>query len=161
MPIIYAYLIAFLVSTVDQVSKYYVVFELNLVEVLRIDSVAPFVNFRMAWNQGINFGLFGNGSFTSRIILISISIIICLFLTWWFRKTRSKFVLFFVGLIIGGAVGNLIDRVLYGAVADFLNVTCCGLQNPFSFNVADIAIFLGAVGLILHNENANEKAVSE
>ena len=53
------------------------------------------------------------------------------------------------GLVVGGAIGNVIDRVLYGAVADFLNMSCCGIVNPFVFNVADIAIFAGAGVLIL------------
>ena len=52
-----------------------------------------------------------------------------------------------VGLLIGGALGNVVDRLIYGAVADFLNVTCCGLNNPYAFNVADISVFLGALGL--------------
>jgi len=53
------------------------------------------------------------------------------------------------GLLIGGALGNVIDRVIYGAVADFLNMSCCGISNPFSFNVADVAVFAGAIGIIL------------
>jgi len=53
------------------------------------------------------------------------------------------------GLLIGGALGNVVDRVVYGAVADFLNMSCCGWNNPFSFNVADITIFAGAIGLVL------------
>ncbi len=53
------------------------------------------------------------------------------------------------GLLVGGAIGNVIDRLLYGAVADFLNMSCCGFENPYAFNVADIAIFAGALGLIL------------
>ncbi|BBU58037.1 hypothetical protein KU6B_43020 [Mameliella alba] len=53
------------------------------------------------------------------------------------------------GFLIGGALGNVIDRLVYGAVADFLNMSCCGIDNPYAFNVADIAIFIGAFGLIL------------
>ena len=53
------------------------------------------------------------------------------------------------GLVLGGAIGNAIDRVRHGAVADFLNTSCCGIDNPFSFNVADIAIFLGALWIAL------------
>ncbi len=53
------------------------------------------------------------------------------------------------GLLVGGALGNVIDRVIYGAVADFLNMSCCGIENPYSFNIADIAIFAGALGLVL------------
>ena len=53
------------------------------------------------------------------------------------------------GLLIGGAVGNVIDRLAYGAVADFLNMSCCRIENPYAFNLADVGIFLGAVGLVL------------
>ena len=52
------------------------------------------------------------------------------------------------GLLVGGAIGNAVDRVLYGAVADFLNMSCCGIRNPYAFNVADISIFIGAIGLV-------------
>lgn len=51
--------------------------------------------------------------------------------------------------MVGGALGNVVDRLLYGAVADFLNMSCCGFENPYAFNVADISIFIGAFGLIL------------
>ena len=53
------------------------------------------------------------------------------------------------GLLIGGALGNVADRLLYGYVLDFLNMSCCGIDNPFVFNVADVFIFAGAIGLIL------------
>jgi signal peptidase II len=59
------------------------------------------------------------------------------------------------GLLIGGALGNVVDRVLYGAVADFLNMSCCGIDNPFAFNVADVAIFVGAIGLVLFAGRGN------
>jgi signal peptidase II len=52
-------------------------------------------------------------------------------------------------LLVGGAIGNVIDRIAYGAVADFLNMSCCGFENPYAFNVADIAIFAGAFGLVV------------
>ena len=60
-------------------------------------------------------------------------------------------------LIIGGALGNVVDRVLHGAVADFLNMSCCGINNPYAFNVADISIFVGAVGLVLFTGNDDPK----
>jgi signal peptidase II len=53
------------------------------------------------------------------------------------------------GLLVGGALGNIVDRIAYGAVADFLNMSCCGIENPYAFNVADIAIFGGALGLVV------------
>ena len=61
------------------------------------------------------------------------------------------------GIMIGGALGNVVDRLIYGAVADFLNMSCCGIDNPFAFNVADVAIFLGAVGLAFLSEEKPPK----
>jgi signal peptidase II len=63
--------------------------------------------------------------------------------------------LIFAGLLIGGALGNVVDRLLYGAVADFLNMSCCGFTNPYAFNVADISVFFGAIGLALFSGGKN------
>jgi signal peptidase II len=114
----------------------------------------------MAWNEGINFGLFANSSEMMRIILIIISILICIGILFWAIKQRSFFLLFCASAIIGGALGNVLDRVIYGAVADFLNITCCGLYNPYSFNIADISIFLGVIGIIFFptEKNQNKKS---
>ena len=60
------------------------------------------------------------------------------------------------GFLVGGAAGNAIDRLFHGAVVDFLNVSCCGINNPFAFNVADIFIFFGAIGLVLFSGKQNE-----
>jgi signal peptidase II len=65
------------------------------------------------------------------------------------HERAGRLAMISAGLLVGGALGNVIDRILYGAVADFLNMSCCGIENPFSFNVADIAIFAGALGLVL------------
>jgi signal peptidase II len=79
-----------------------------------------------------------------------VAVIISVWVWLWVRRdgpTWQTQVL--AGLLIGGAMGNVVDRVLYGAVADFLNMSCCGIENPFAFNVADICIFLGAAGLVI------------
>ena len=157
MAIVRVYLIALIIFLIDQLSKYYVVHILNLVELLSIDVIPPIINFRMAWNEGINFGLFGSSSLLGRLVLITISFIIIVCLSLWIRNGKKLTDQICVGFIIGGAVGNLFDRILYGAVADFLNMSCCGISNPFSFNIADIAIFLGAVGLIFMNSNKVEQ----
>ena len=60
-------------------------------------------------------------------------------------------------MLIGGALGNVVDRIAYGAVADFLNMSCCGFENPYAFNVADIAIFSGAIGLVLFSKEDGAK----
>lgn len=132
----------------DQASKYIVVHWMNLRQVGEIDVFAPFLKFVMAWNYGINFGLFSGRSDSARWILIAIAVgIVAFVLHWIWRNPPGKWGYVFAGLLVGGALGNVIDRLLYGAVADFLNMSCCGIENPFSFNIADIAIFVGALGL--------------
>jgi len=129
----------------DQVSKYLVVHWLNLRERGEIDVFAPLLNFRMAWNKGINFGMFD----TNRWLLIALALAICLWVFIWIgREKQGRLAYLSAGLLIGGALGNVLDRILYGAVADFLNMSCCGIENPYSFNVADICVFAGAFGLI-------------
>lgn len=140
----------------DQITKFIVVEYWDLKMKLAIDVLPPFVNFRMAWNPGINFGMFGN--YDLRWFLIAISIAISIWVLWWGRNFTSWFGAFLVGCIVGGALGNTVDRVVYGAVADFLNMSCCGWRNPYSFNVADIAIFVGAFGLVLFSEKLHRKA---
>ena len=134
----------------DQLLKLAVVHGLNLIERGEIDVFPPYLVFRMAWNRGINFGLFAGYSDVTRWVLIAIALAISAWVVWWMRSERGNWKAEVSGgLLLGGGLGNVIDRIAYGAVADFLNMSCCGIDNPFSFNVADIAIFVGAVGLIL------------
>ena len=147
----------FWVFLADQASKYLVVHWMNLREVGSIDVMPPLLNLRMAWNYGINFGLFSGDSDSTRWILIGIAIMIVAFVLYWLRKEEfGKIGLISSGILIGGALGNIIDRILYGAVADFLNMSCCGFSNPFSFNVADIAIFAGALGMVIFAGDSKE-----
>ncbi len=75
----------------------------------------------------------------------------------WVRRSGGWATPIGVGAVVGGALGNVWDRVQWGAVADFLNMSCCGIDNPFAFNVADAAIFLGTAILILFGgENAGD-----
>lgn len=135
---------------IDQASKALVVHGLNLISVGEITVWPPYLMFRMAWNEGINFGLFSSATDVMRWVLIALAIAISLWVFRWIRaEAPGRWGQISGGLLIGGALGNVIDRVIYGAVADFLNMSCCGFSNPFSFNVADIAIFAGAFGLIL------------
>ena len=143
-------LTAFVVFLVDQATKYAVVFAMDLRNQLAIDVWPPFLNFRMAWNRGVNFGLFSDGGDAARWVLIALALAICGFVLGWVRREPPSTALFIsAGALVGGALGNVIDRLLYGAVADFLNMSCCGFDNPYSYNVADIAVFAGALGLIL------------
>jgi len=139
---------AFWVFILDQATKWLVVHWLGLAEKGQINVWPPFLNFHMAWNQGVNFGLLSG--FDMRWVLITLAVAISCFVVYWVRKDAGNArVQFAAGLLIGGAMGNVVDRVLYGAVADFLNMSCCGIENPYSFNVADIAVFAGAIGLVI------------
>ncbi|SHJ55068.1 signal peptidase II [Palleronia salina] len=134
----------------DQVVKLIVVQGLDLARVGAIDVIPPFLNLRMAWNRGINFGLFAGDSDAARWVLIALALVISGWVLLWMRRERpGPFAMVSAGLLVGGAMGNVVDRLIYGAVADFLNMSCCGIENPYAFNVADIAIFAGAVGLVL------------
>ncbi|NBZ89612.1 signal peptidase II [Stagnihabitans tardus] len=145
------------VFALDQVTKYLVVILMDLRNRGEIDVWPPFVNFRMAWNYGVNFGLLGGDGLILRWTLIAVALGISAWVLRWALNEGTGRVLVAAGLLIGGALGNVIDRILYGAVADFLNMSCCGIDNPFSFNVADVAIFLGAVGLILFTGKGPQK----
>ena len=105
----------------------------------------------MAWNKGINFGLFEGDSALQVYILTMISVVISTVFFIWLRNSTSFLMQLLAALVIGGALGNAIDRILYGAVADFINVTCCGFRNPYSFNLADVFIFMGLIGLLIFN----------
>ena len=140
---------SFVFLTLDQVSKWLVVFYFELEQKLYLNLNNQFMNFYMAWNKGINFGLFEGDSTVQAYILTGISIAISGVFFIWLRNSTSLLIQIRASLVMGGALGNAIDRLLYGAVADFINVTCCGIRNPYSFNLADVFIFIGLIGLLI------------
>lgn len=149
---------AFWVFLLDQASKYIVVHWMNLRTVGEIDVLPPFLVFRMAWNKGINFGLMTSDGDMGRWLLIAVALVISLgVVIWTLRHTPNRMTSLSAGILVGGALANVVDRVLYGAVADFLNMSCCGIENPYAFNIADIAIFVGAVGLVLFEPGSAKK----
>ena len=141
---------AAIIFVLDQVTKLIVVQWMNLIERGVIEVLPPFLTFRMAWNRGVNFGLLANDAEFMRWVLIAVAIAISVWVWLWVRREEpGRWAQISAGLLVGGALGNVIDRVIYGAVADFLNMSCCGIENPYAFNVADISIFAGAIGLVL------------
>ena len=142
-------LFSFIFLTLDQLSKWFVVFYLELKHKLYLNLNNQFINFYMAWNKGINFGLFEGDSVLQAYILTAVAVVIAIVFFIWLKNSTSLFIQLLASLVIGGALGNAIDRLMYGAVADFINVTCCGLRNPYSFNLADIFIFMGLVGILI------------
>ena len=142
-------LTAIIVFLLDQLSKLGVIRLLSLRERGEIEVIDPLLNFRWAENRGVNFGLFANNAEFMRWVLIAVAVIISAWVLIWLRRERpGKWSMIAGGLLIGGALGNVVDRIVYGYVADFLTMSCCGLENPYSFNIADIAIFAGALGLV-------------
>ena len=149
---------AAIVFALDQVTKWIVVHWMNLIELRQIEVIPGFIEFQMAWNRGVNFGL--GAGMDARWWLIGISFAIsAAVLVWLWRSGTTRWGYISAGLLIGGAMGNVVDRLFQPerAVADFLNVTCCGIANPFAFNVADVAIFLGAIGLAFLSEERKPK----
>ena len=144
---------------IDQLSKWAVVHKLNLIEVRSIDVLPPFLNFRMGWNTGINFGLLSDNPEFMRVALVVFAIVVSSFLLWWGNRNLGRVITRMgAGAIIGGALANALDRVIYGAVADFLNISCCGISNPYTFNIADIFIFAGAFALVAFDDTKGEQA---
>lgn len=135
---------------VDQASKLSVIHLLDLRNRGEMDVIDPFLNFRWAENRGVNFGLFSQNGDAMRWVLIALALVITAWVIHWVRRENfGTWAELSAGLLVGGALGNVVDRVAYGYVADFLNMSCCGFENPYAFNVADIAIFAGAIGLVL------------
>jgi signal peptidase II len=134
----------------DQLSKFLVVHWLGLASVGMIEVRPPYLVFRMVWNRGINFGFFHD--YDGRWVLVALALVISVLLAVWMRSKRGWLLPLAAGAVVGGALGNALDRVIYGAVADFINMSCCGFDNPSSFNVADAFIFLGAFLLIVGNQ---------
>lgn len=142
--------VAFWVFLLDQATKYYVVHMLDLRMLGRIDVFPPYLSLRMAWNYGINFGLMAGNNLLTRWVLVAVALVISGAVLWWVRaEGAGRLHRISAGLLVGGALGNVVDRLIYGAVADFLNISCCGIDNPFAFNLADIAVFAGAFGMVL------------
>ena len=136
---------------VDQLSKLAVVHLLDLKSLGAIEVAPPYLTFLMGWNEGINFGLLHGAG--ARWLLIAVAVGVSLLLVRWARGFTRTAPLVSAGLIVGGALANALDRILYGAVADFLNMSCCGIANPYAFNLADVFIFAGALGLVFLGED--------
>ncbi|MDE2228028.1 MAG: signal peptidase II [Alphaproteobacteria bacterium] len=131
--------VAAAVVAIDQLVKAWVVgfFAARSSDVF---TVFPAFNLVMAWNRGVSFGLFNGGGGT--LIFAALAAAIVAGLLWWLSRARERDLQIAIGLVIGGAVGNIIDRLARGAVVDFLDFHLGGL-HWFAFNVADAAICLG------------------
>lgn len=141
-----AYGFAVLIIVVDQLTKAWVMSGLDLRDLGRVEVWPPLFNFTWVENRGVSFGLFGDGS--ARWMLSLFSVVVAGILGWWALKADRRLLVTAIGLIMGGAIGNVIDRIRFGFVVDFLDFSGTGFF-PWVFNVADSAITIGVALLIL------------
>lgn len=140
-------LAAVLVLVADQASKWWVLDVLRLPERGQVP-VLPVLSLTMVWNQGVTFGLFQQAGEWGPYLLAGVSLAVVAALAMWLRKAESVLVATALGAIGGGAVGNVIDRLRFGAVVDFLHAHAFG-WSWYVFNVADAAIVCGVGALVL------------
>ena len=131
----------------DQATKW-LILVVAAMEPHEVIPITGFFNLVLTWNRGISFGLFNNDSGFNAWVLSIIALIIVGVLLNWLRKAENKKVAVSIGLIIGGALGNVIDRVLHVGVVDFLDVHISGYHWP-AFNGADSFITVGAIMLVV------------
>jgi signal peptidase II len=143
-----------LVLVADQASKWWVLNGLDLPE-LRQVVLLPVLNLTMVWNRGVTFGLLNGLGNWGHVLLAGIALAVVVALGFWLRRAESRLVAVAIGSIAGGAIGNVIDRVRFGAVVDFIHAhvaTPWGDYSWYVFNVADAAIVCGVAALILDSQ---------
>ena len=136
-----------LVLVADQASKWWVLEVLRLPEIGTVP-VLPVLNLTMVWNQGVTFGLFHQEGSAGPWILAGVALAVVVALGFWLRRAETRLVAGALGAIAGGAIGNVIDRLRFGAVVDFLHAHAWG-WSWYVFNVADAAIVCGVAVLVL------------
>lgn len=143
-----------IVLAADQLSKWWVLHGLDLPD-LRQVVLLPVLNLTMVWNRGVTFGMLNGLGNWGHILLTAIALGVVAALGFWLRRAENKLTAVAIGAIAGGAIGNVIDRVRYGAVVDFIQAhvdTPWGDYSWYVFNVADAAIVCGVAALILDSQ---------
>ena len=146
----YGVIAAIVTLALDQASKFWLV---RIFDIARRGTVrvTPFFDLVLAWNQGISFGWFQNDGAMAQIVLMAIKAVAVVVLAVWMARSRTLIATLSLGLIIGGAVGNGVDRLAYGAVVDFALFHVRIGENTFNwyvFNLADVAIVVGVAALL-------------
>ena len=137
--------LALAILVFDQLSKWWI---LNFVMAPpKVIEVTPFFNLVLGYNRGVSFGMFHSGSDMGRWALAGLALVIVCVLAVWLWRAGKPWLAGAIGAIIGGALGNVLDRVRFGAVVDFLDFHAAGYHWP-AFNVADMGITMGAAVLI-------------
>ncbi|MDG6094144.1 signal peptidase II [Acetobacter sp. AN02] len=140
-------LAALVVFALDQLSKYWILYVFRLPERGSV-AIMPGLNFTMVWNHAVTFGMLGGVGASGVIVFSVIALAIVGGLILWMTRTTSPLTGLAAGAIAGGAVGNVLDRVRYGAVVDFIHAHAFG-WSWYVFNVADSAIVCSVILLLL------------
>lgn len=140
-------LLAALILAADQASKE-AVLGLLLESATRQMVLADNLNFVTVWNRGVSFGLLASDAEWTRWGFTGFSVLVSVGLIVWLRSAAGRWLRLGIGLVVGGAIGNAVDRVRFGAVFDFVDVHVAGWHWP-AFNLADAAIMLGAAAIML------------
>ncbi len=138
--------IAAAVLIVDQATKFWLLERFDIAAAGRV-AVAPFFDLVLVWNRGISYGLFPQDGDLGRWVLVGVKLSAAIILGLLLARTSRRITALAFGLIIGGALGNAIDRIVHGAVADFFLLHWRGFEW-YVFNVADVAIVAGVIGLL-------------
>ncbi|MFP5448709.1 MAG: signal peptidase II [Alphaproteobacteria bacterium] len=141
-----AYGLALAVIVLDQLSKHWILFVYDLPARISEQVAGPFF-LTMVWNQGVSFGLLRADQDLGRWLLVAFSVLVAIALAVWARRGDRTLMAWALGLVMGGAIGNAIDRARFGAVVDFIDVS--RLYFPWVFNIADAAISVGVVLLLI------------
>ena len=142
---------AVLLLIADQASKYWILEVAQLPQLRNIPlfEIGPFgLDLTMVWNRGVTFGLFSGEGTWNHLILAALALVVAGFLLRWLARSENRLVTYALGAVIGGAIGNVIDRVRFGAVVDFVDVHAWG-WHWYVFNVADAAIVCGVLALVV------------
>ena len=135
-----------IVLLADQASKYWVLHGLHLQDG-HVLTLLPVLNFVLVWNRGITFGLFTSNGALAKLILAAVALLVVAGLVAWLWRTPRRATALAVGAIAGGAVGNVADRLRYGAVVDFIQ-SHLGAWSWYVFNIGDAAIVCGVIALM-------------
>jgi signal peptidase II len=151
-----AYAIAAVVIVLDQLSKHWILAVARLPEQASMEVLWP-LQFTRIWNEGVSFGLMQANHDIARWALVAFPVIVALLLIGWARTAERMLAAVGLGLIIGGAIGNAIDRARFGAVVDFIDVQRIGFF-PWIFNIADSGITIGVILLLLDSMRRDRPA---
>lgn len=143
----YGFIATLLALAIDQAHKYWTIEIYRLAERGTVE-ITSFFDLKMIWNRGISYGLFEQDSAAGRYALIAISLIAVALILLWAAHSANRLTAISLGLIAGGALGNIVDRIIHGAVADFFAFHFAG-YSWYIFNIADVAIGAGVAGLLL------------